>query len=291
LSEPALGGSVVRRRPPRAAWLVLGAGLGLVLAAQLLSPVAAPLYDGLIVLGPYKYLEPGPGQTGSPTSGSVTEAVADGSSPGFNAATTETVPQAQLIAAPGAFALAPGSTSVTVTIAPVLPPGPSTVGTILGNVYRFSVTDQAGTALATKPGIDVTIVLRAPDATSDAVFAQYGTGSSAGTSGGSGAGSAGWTLIPSSPSGTPAFFLAMTGGAGDYALVEAAGGFGVAQAAILAVVVTAILAVAGFFLLRRRRRARAIATPPGGSPSSSSSSSGSGKSRPPTTNRKKRKRR
>jgi hypothetical protein len=252
-----------------ASWLVLGAGLVLVLAAQALSPVAAPLYDGLIVLGPYHYLDPGPGQTGSPTSATVTEAVSGGSSPGFNAATTETVPQAQLIAAPGAFALGPASTSVTISITPVEPPAPSTVGPILGNVYRFAVTDQAGTALVTKPGFDVTLVLRAPDATSNAVFAQY-----------SAPGSAGWQELSSSPSGTPGFFIAMAGGGGDYALVEAPGGFGPVQAAIVTVVVTAILALVAFFLIRRRRRSSPVAPVPVPA-----------RPRTGTTNRKKRKRR
>ncbi len=257
-----------RARIP-APWLVLGAGLLVVLAAQVLSPVAAPLYDGLIVLGPYHYLDPGPGQTGSPTSATVTEAVSGGSSPGFNAATTETVPQAQLIAAPGAFALGPGSTSVTISITPVEPQAPSTVGPILGNVYRFAVTDQAGTALVTSPGIDVTLVLRAPDATSNAVFAQY-----------SASGTAGWKQLSSSPSGTPGFFIAMTGGGGDYALVEASGGFGPVQAAIVTVAVTAILAVIAFFLIRRRRRGPPAAPVPAPA-----------RARTSTTNRKKRKRR
>ena len=219
---------------------MLAGGLVLVAAAQALAPVAAPLFDGLIVLGPYHYLSPGPGQTGSPGSATVTEPLVSGTSPGFNAATTETPPQAQLIAGPGAFVLGPASTSVTVTITPVPAPAPSTVGPILGNTYRFTVSDQAGVALSTKPGTDVTLVLRAPDATSDAVFAQY-SGST-------------WDQLASSPSGTPGFFIAMTGGSGTFALVAAPAGFGLFQAGILTIVVTAALAVAGLLFIRRRRR-------------------------------------
>ncbi|MGH2513771.1 MAG: hypothetical protein ACRDGQ_13945, partial [Candidatus Limnocylindrales bacterium] len=214
----------------------------LVGAAQWLAPVAAPLFDGLTVLGPYHYLAPTAGQNGSPTSAKVSEALVNGASPGFNAATTETPPQAQLIAAPGAFALSAGSTAVVVTITPIVPPGPSTAGAILGNVYRFAVTNQAGTALATQPGIDVTLVLRAPDATDDAQFAQYQDGA--------------WSKIASSPSGTPAFFIATTGGSGVFALVASTGsGSGLIEAAIAAVIVLLILALA-WFVLRRRRGLR-----------------------------------
>ncbi len=220
---------------------MVAAGLILIAVTQAVSPVVAPLFDGLTVLGPYRYVEPAPGQPGSPTSATVTESLVNGASPGFNAATGESPPQAQLIAAPGAFALVPGSTSVTVTIRPIRAPAESTVGPILGNVYRFAVTDQAGSPLATRPGTDVTLVLRAPDAASEAVFAQYTGGT--------------WVQLASSPSGTPAFFIAMTGGSGDFALVAAAGsGLGFGQAAALAIVVTAILAGAGLLLIRRRRR-------------------------------------
>ena len=230
-----------------AAPIVLAAGVGMIVAAQVLAPVAAPLFDSLTVLGPYHYLAPAAGQTGDPTSATVTEPLANGASPGFNAATSESPPQAQLIASPDAFQLAPGSTSVTITIKPIAPPAPSTVGTILGNVYSYTVTDQNGTALPTKAGTDVTLVLRAPDATTEAVVAQYANGA--------------WTQIASSPSGTPAFFLGTTSSFGDFALVAAKGGFGPLEVSILILVVGAILGGIGFLVLRRRRRtelARAV---------------------------------
>jgi hypothetical protein len=230
-----------------AAPIVLAAGIGMIVAAQVLAPVSAPLFDSLTVLGPYHYLAPTSGQTGAPTSATVTEPLANGASPGFNAATSESPPQAQLIASPDAFQLAPGSTSVTITIKPIAPPAPSTVGTILGNVYSYSVTDQNGVALATKAGTDVTLVLRAPDATTEAVVAQYTGGA--------------WALIASSPSGTPAFFLGTVSSFGDFALVAAKGGFGPLEVSILILVVGAVLGGIGFLVLRRRRRielARAI---------------------------------
>ena len=230
----------------------------MIVAAQVVAPVAAPLFDSLTVLGPYHYLAPASGQSGAPTSATVTEPLANGASPGFNAATSESPPQAQLIASPDAFQLAPGSSSVTITIKPISPPAPSTVGTILGNVYSYSVTDQNGVALPTKAGTDVTLVLRAPDATTEAVVAQYTNGA--------------WAQIASSPSGTPAFFLGTTASFGDFALVAAKGGFGPLEVSILILVVGAILGGIGFLVLRRRRRielARALETsrrkPAGGS--------------------------
>ncbi len=225
----------------RGAPLALAAGVVLIVAAQVLAPVAAPLFDSLTVLGPYRYLTPTGNQTGDPTSATVTEPLANGASPGFNAATTESPPQAQLIAAPDAFQLAPGSTAVTVTITPVAPPAPSTVGTILGNVYRYTVADQNGATLATKPGTDVSLVLRAPDATSEALVAQYANGA--------------WSLVASSPSGTPAFFLATTSTFGDFALVAAPAGFGPLVISLAILVVGAIVGLFGFVVLRRRRRA------------------------------------
>jgi len=223
-----------------AAPVTLVVGIGLIVAAQVALPVAAPLFDSLTVLGPYHYLAPAAGQSGQPTSATITEQLANGTSPGFNAATNESPPQAQLIAAPDAFQLAPGSSSVTVTIKPIAPPAASTVGTILGNVYAYTVTDQDGVQLSTKAGTDVTLVLRAPDATTEAVVAQFANGA--------------WTQITSSPSGTPAFFLGTTSTFGDFALVATKGGFGPLEVSLLILVVGAVLGGIGFLVLRRRRR-------------------------------------
>jgi hypothetical protein len=228
------------RERGRAAPVTMAVGVGLIVAAQLGAPVAAPLFDGLTVLGPYPYLAPAAGQSGAPTSATVTEALANGASPGFNAATSESPPQAQLIASPDALQLAAGSTTVMITIQPVAPPAPSTVGTILGNVYHYAVSDQNGANLATKPGTLVTLVLRAPDASTEAVVAQYAGGA--------------WTKVDSSPSGTPAFFLATTSTFGDFALVQTSGGFGPLEVSLLILVVGAIIGAIGFFILRRRRR-------------------------------------
>ncbi len=242
MSEPSRG---------RAAAVTLAAGISLIVAAQLLAPVAAPLFDSLTVLGPYRYLSPAGNQTGAPTSATVTEPLVNGTSPGFNAATTESPPQAQLIATPDAFQLGPASTSITVTITPVAPVAPSTVGAFLGNTYRYTVTDQAGLALVTKPGTRVTLVMRAPDATSDAVMAQYIGGS--------------WSLVGSSPSGTPGFFIGTVGTFGDFALVAApSSGIGPLEVSLLILLVGAVIGVVGYVLIRRRRRPAVAPVPAGG---------------------------
>jgi hypothetical protein len=113
------------------------------------------------------------------------------------------------------------------------------------------VTDQAGLALVTKPGTKVTLVMRAPDATSDAVMAQYSGGS--------------WNLVGSSPSGTPGFFIGTVGTFGDFALVAApSSGIGPLEVSLLILLVGAVLGVIGYVVIRRRRRPAVAPVPAGG---------------------------
>jgi hypothetical protein len=148
------------------ALLVLG-GLALALGIQVAAPVGVPLYDGVVVVEPYRFLHPMEGQAGNPTSYEGSSAVVEGASPVVVAATTEAPPQAQLIAQRDAFELTPGATAVESRIEPIEPPAPTTTGPILGNVYRFSVTDQAGVPLDIRPPGEcdgcVSLVLRAPE--------------------------------------------------------------------------------------------------------------------------------
>ncbi len=139
------------------------AGLCLMAAARLgATPAAPPLYDGVIVQDPYRYLSPASGQAGSPTSAQASQAVTGGTSPQFVVATSESPPQAQLVAPVGAFVLPAGTTSMSVSIEAV-PPGAMPSGRdISGNVYRFQVRDEAGADLAVTPGHEPTLLLRAP---------------------------------------------------------------------------------------------------------------------------------
>ena len=133
----------------RATLLSLSGGLAVIVVSLLAAPLGSPpLYDGVVVQDPYRYVVPGPGQEGSPTS-FLTPLPVDGTtSPRFIAATSESPPQAELIAPPGAFVVVAGVTTLAVSIDPVQAPAPPSAGTIAGNVYRFAVADQTGVDLA-----------------------------------------------------------------------------------------------------------------------------------------------
>lgn len=198
----------------RLGWLAVLAGAAFALAVQLAAPVGVPLYDGVVVAEPYRYLHPTGDQAGSPTSSSSDEAVIGGASPAFAAATTENPPQAQLIAQTGAFTLSPGATSMHVSITAVdAPPEPPTGGSIAGNVYEVSVTDQAGTPLAVAACDGcLSLSMRAPDGTGDASLQRYAGGS--------------WIDLQTLPVGVQSMFQANPTALGDIALVSPAAGSG-----------------------------------------------------------------
>lgn len=157
----------------RVGWLSLLAGAGLALVAQVLAPVGVPLYDGVVVQEPYRYLDPGPGQPGDPASATDTGPIVGGVSPEIVAATGESPPQAQLIAQMGAFDVPAGAAAVNAAVTPIEPPPPPPEGGIIGNVYRFAVTDQAGNPLTSKPCEGCrSLVLRAPENAGNAGNAQ-----------------------------------------------------------------------------------------------------------------------
>lgn len=142
----------------------MAAGAALALAAQALMPVGVPLYDGVVLQEPYRYLHPTGQQPGDPTSFTSAPAVQGDVSPEFVAATTESPAQAQLFGQRDAFQLPPGTTSLAVSITPVEPPGVAPEFPIAGNVYRFAVADQSGAPLAIKPCQNcLTLFLRGPE--------------------------------------------------------------------------------------------------------------------------------
>lgn len=162
----------------RLGWLLVLAGAAMALAVQVAQPVGVPLYDGVVVQEPYRFLHPVGDQAGSPTSYSGEKPVSNGQSPIFAAATSENPPQAQLIAQRNAFELTPGATAVLVLVTPIEPPGPPPEGsTIAGNVYRFSVTDQSGTALDVRQCAGcLSMLLRAPAETEAASIMRFADG-------------------------------------------------------------------------------------------------------------------
>jgi hypothetical protein len=193
--------------------LLVLVGLGVALAVQVAAPVGLPLYDGVSVIEPYRYLDPANGQIGNPTSFLAEPKVQGGTSPVIAAATTESPPQAQLIVQKGAFEVPAGTTSLRITITPIEPEAQPAVGTIAGNVYRFTATDEAGNALAPKRCDQcLSLVLRAPEGVSDGVIERFENGQ--------------WTAVETLHYGIASMSQSNVTALGDYAVVSAAGSAG-----------------------------------------------------------------
>jgi hypothetical protein len=222
------------------ATLVLVAGAGLAIAAQAAAPVGVPLYDGVVVQEPYRYLEPGSGQDGAPTSATLrTEPVGeDGMSKPFVAATQEYPPQVQLIAASGAF-IAPAGTELVVSIEPVRPERQPAGSRIAGNAYRISVTAESGPAVAIDPERRPTVSLRAPQ---DVITAKVAR-----------AIADGWEELPTEHGGLFGLFATEVTELGDFALVTPDTGPGLLPLAVALGAGVVLAGIVGFVVLRRRR--------------------------------------
>lgn len=184
----------------------MAAGLAMLVVARLGGPaVPAPLFDGVVVEEPYRYLVPPAGAPGNPPSASDTESVEGGVAPSLFVATTESPPQAQVITDRNAFVLSADATSVKGTIEPIPPPALPSVGVILGNVYRVSVTDQSGSPLSLREGVTMTVVLRAPLALAGAEIFSF-TGSS-------------WNRLSTQSGGLPDIYTANVTNTGDFAVI------------------------------------------------------------------------
>ncbi len=178
----------------------------LVGVAQWISPLGAPpLYDGVTTVAPYLWLLPPAGAAGGAQGATGTSGVAAGTNRLIAIATPELQPQAQLFATPGAFVLPAGTTSIKLSIEPVLPQALPTDGHIEGNVYRISVDNQAGVPLVAPASAEVTVGLRGPYTTPNQVIAvDDGTG---------------WHKLKTDDAGFAASYLAVVTGGGDYAMV------------------------------------------------------------------------
>jgi len=228
------------KRP--AAILTLLTGFVVMALAQLAAPLGTPpVYDGVVVQEPYRYLAPAAGQAGSPSSFTSPFPIKSSVSPQFVAATSENPPQAELIGASGAVAAASGVTSMTVSIEPVAVPASSSKAQVAGNVYRFAITDPSGAPLAINPGVPPTLILRAPDGYAEAVIARSAGGD--------------WQELPTSPSGQSGLLYSNVTALGDFALVvPAATSSGPDPKLVLAGAAALVVAalVVGFVVIRRR---------------------------------------
>ncbi|MEZ0239315.1 MAG: LPXTG cell wall anchor domain-containing protein [Chloroflexota bacterium] len=222
------------------ATFVLVAGAVLAVAAQVAAPIGVPIYDGVVVQEPYRYLEPGSGQDGAPTSATLrTEAVGeDGASVPFVAATQEYPPQAQLIAASGAF-VAPAGTVLVVSIEPVHADAPPAGSQIAGNGYRISVTDPSGTVLAIDPLHRPTVSLRAPQDVTAAMVAR--------------AAPDGWGELPTEHGGLFGLYASEVAELGVFALVTPDTGPGLLPLAVVLGAGVVLAGIGAFVVLRRRR--------------------------------------
>jgi hypothetical protein len=230
----------------RLGWLLILAGAAIALAVQVAQPVGVPLYDGVVVQEPYRFLHPTGDQTGTPTSYTGQKPVSNGPSPIFAAATTENPPQAQLISQRNAFEVTPGATAVLVSVTPIEPPGPPPEGsTIAGNVYRFSVTDQSGTPLDVRQCAGcLSLLLRAPAETEAAAIKRFADGA--------------WQNVETVHAGMVDLYQTNATAMGDYAVIatnlEVPGEgmiFGVDQlVAVGGGIVIVLLLIAAFLLLR-----------------------------------------
>jgi hypothetical protein len=226
---------------PAIAWLAIGAAIAAL--AQLALPNGAPLYDGVPLIEPYRYLDPTNGHAGNPTSYSADVPVAGGRSPQITAATAENPPQAQLIAVAGVFTVASGSPTLHVAIVPVEPAAPLTGGLLSGNVYRISVTDASGQPVPIASGQRPTLAMRSAVPLAEAAIVRLENGS--------------WRRLDTVSNVALSIYTAEVDGLGDFAVVDTTGGgpstTSVVIAGTIAVVVFAVGAWAVRTWLRRRR--------------------------------------
>jgi hypothetical protein len=169
-------------------------------------PAAPPLYDGIVPIEPYRWLDPAAGQPAGATGATAAIPVRNGKSPLVAVATPELEPQAQIFAQPDGLTITPGARTIKVSIEPVASEGVPTDGHIDGNVYRISVLDDTGAALTAPASARVSVVLRATDpAQAEATLERFSNGS--------------WQRLKTSPSGFGGSFLAVVTGFGDFAVV------------------------------------------------------------------------
>ena len=197
---------------------VLGGGLLLVVAARLLLPAAPPLYDGVVPITPYLWLDPPPGSPGGAMGATADIAVRSGKSPLVAVATPELEPQAQIFGPPGGLTVPPGARTIKVAIQPVPAEGVTNDGHVDGNVYRITVTDEHGTAITAPASARVSVVLRATDpARAEATIARLSAGS--------------WQPLKTSSSGFGGSFISVVTEFGDFAVIVPGPGLSTAATA------------------------------------------------------------
>ena len=149
--------------------------------AQVAAPLAAPpLYDGVVVVQPYVYVNPPAGKPGGAKGASAHVPMNGPKNAVVALATPEQPPQAQVVAGDGTLILPPSATALDVSITPLDPSVDASVpgaAQVLGNVYRITIVDQAGAAATALLSSLVTVVIRAPGDVAGAQVGQVVDGS------------------------------------------------------------------------------------------------------------------
>jgi hypothetical protein len=222
----------------------------LALAAVRGSGGGPPLYDGICL--PPKYLMLG-AQPGPPTKSQTYTASDLGQS--FELADNDSTPQAQIIVGAGSLAPATGSSTVTVSIAPVKTPATRPAGgSIDGNVYSFDAR-SGGQAVALAAGHPATIVLGATSSGGSQLVLEHFDGTR-------------WTALKTFQSGcgttyeaaspTLGVFVLVTQGGAVSSGVQSPGGGGISPLLIIIVILVVIvgLLVALIVTVRMGRQRR-----------------------------------
>lgn len=193
------------RRRSLALAAVLG-GLVVVAIAQQARPISGPpLYDGVVVFDPYKWLSAPPGLDGGAQSAQQSFSGGDLRA-GFAFGTPEEPPQIQIQSVFTSLALPRGTSSVTMSIEPIAAPAATPPnGIIAGNVYQIQVADQHGTAIKAKRGATVTLVIRGPTSLPNATIDRFSDGK--------------WTALQTTWPGVPDTFVVNIAEFGEFALV------------------------------------------------------------------------
>jgi hypothetical protein len=197
--------AAIHRTPRRLAGVAIAVGLAVVPIAQRLTPIAGPpLYDGVVVTQPYRWLFPAPGELGGAQGASGTESV-QGASPVLAIATPEEPPQAQIFAPAGSLVLPPNTKSLRLSITPILPSAAPAGDSVDGNAYSIDVVNQDGAPVEGRDGGDVTVVLRGPAGVANVTMEKLTAGV--------------WQPLQTDPAGLPDTYLAVVTDFGLFALV------------------------------------------------------------------------
>jgi hypothetical protein len=229
----------------RSAVQALVTGAAIAALVQLAVPIGWPLYDGVVPSEPYRYLAPGSGQAGSPTSYAADPAVSNGRSPQITAATSENPPQAQLIALDGTFAVPAGTPSIHVSITPVAPAAPVPKGAISGNVYRIAVSDPSGASLGLSGDQRPTLAMRGAVPLNDAAIFRYANGT--------------WQQLETIANASLSIYTAQPDGLGDFAVVDLGSGGLTTTDLVIAATVGIVIAALAIWAIRSWRRRVALA--------------------------------